>query len=79
MSRLKITVFPPLLDVGLVAREGRHLHVDVLERDRVDGRRDAVDVGGVRHRLREGSFVSVGRIHRLFGLGQIFAIGNVLD
>ena len=63
---------PPLLDVGLVAREGRHLHVDVLERDRVDGRRDAVDVGGVRHRLREGSFVSVGRVHQIIRIGTNF-------
>ena len=29
------------------------MHVDVLEGDRVDGARDAVDVGRVGHRLSE--------------------------
>ena len=51
MSHCPPTTF--FLDVGLVAREGGHLHVDVLEGDRVDGARDAVDVGRVRHRLSE--------------------------
>jgi hypothetical protein len=38
------------LHVRLVARERRHLNVNVLERNRVDGGRDAVDVGRVCHR-----------------------------
>ena len=57
-------VSPPLfLDVGLVAREGGHLHVDVLEGDRVDGARDAVDVGRVGHRLSEDGWFD-GRAHQ---------------
>ena len=53
------------LDVGLVAREGGHLHVDVLEGDRVDGARDAVDVGRVGHRLSEDGWFD-GRAHQIW-------------
>ena len=61
------------LDVGLVAREGGHLHVDVLEGDRVDGARDAVDVGRVRHRLSEGgSMVELSKLGFDLGLLKLF-------
>ena len=49
------------------------MHVDVLQGDRVDGARDAVDVGRVGHRLSEGgSMVELSKLGFDLGLLKLF-------